>query len=356
MLKNVSQLIPTATVLAISTGLSATALPEPSACQDDGLSCFFSDRGVVISKAATIGNELAVMEEAAQRYERYFGKRPNPGVIISGEAVNSVDVTNLIRKDGYHAVVPWLSNADRRRLAEYHVRTQIKEQMPDISEERLEKSVKASLAAMETQTNAGSQETEDGALAHELSHMWFISEYWPDDFAPGNTPAAYGGPATDWLDEMAAVLAENDRLTERRWKHFAELDVSDPENGFYPLAEYFTMDHPMAETVQADRDGQGETGNEQIEIEVRVMTRDDIEATEGRDPTIFYTQSRAFADFLIATTQNERIFALIAAHIAKGGSMESWLKTSGNQHKLPASINGLDTMWQAWLKALPQQG
>lgn len=346
MLKKTLLMTATITVFGLMGNASAASLTAPTACQKSELHCYFNHRGVLITKSAQAGNELEVMEDAAQRYERHFGVAPNPGIVISGDAIEAVDLAELIRKDGYQAVIPWISNADKLRLAEYNIRSQIREQVPDISEERLERSVKASLASMTAQQGDSNQETEDGALAHELSHMWFISQYWPEDFAPGNTPATYGGPGADWLDEMAAVLSENDYLTKRRWKHFSEIAVFDNINGFYPLTDFFTMAHPMAQK----REPRADAADDSIEIQVKVMTRDEIANMEGRDPTIFYTQSRVFADFMIETSGNERIFADITTHLIANGSMETWLNEEGKKQSLPTSVTQLNNIWQDWLK------
>lgn len=343
----------TAAIIALSAGLSAKPLAAPSACESDALHCHFSDRGLVISKSESIGNELTVMETAAQQYERYFGSRPAPGVIITGEAIQEVDVTKMVLEEGYSAVLPWLSNADKIRIARSHIRGAIKKQQPDISDEDLERSIEASLAAMTSEEGDSSNGTEDGALAHELSHIWFISEFWPKHMGRDHVEASYGGPGPDWLDEMAAVLAENDLLTQSRRKHLSELDFSDSELSFYPLEEYFTMEHPMAESAQAmaarQREARG-SGESKVEIQALVVTDDELEEFEGRDPSVFYTQSRAIADFLISRTGNERIFAEITSHIIGGGSVGSWLKAVEATYDLPASVADLERAWQDWVQ------
>ena len=81
-----------------------------------------------------------------------------------------------------------------------------------------------------------------------------------------------------------------------------------------------------------------------------MLSRGQLDARDdGRNPAMFYSQSRGFADFMIERTGNKQIFADVARHIAAGGTMDSWLASSGSTVGLPADAASLDVQFKAWL-------
>lgn len=61
----------------------------------------------------------------------------------------------------------------------------------------------------------------------------------------------YAGPAPDWLDEMAAVLLENDALTDGRVEGLVTANAAADElQALWPLEEFFTMTHPAFEQAR----------------------------------------------------------------------------------------------------------
>lgn len=290
---------------------------------------------------------LLSAQKGREAFQRYFDVEAAPIAIVPGGEITS-DLQRDLKFAGYDSSLPWVSAADKAKLMRSSIRRQVMKQTKSMSAEQQEAIMKMALAkANSSPPSVGDMSaTEKGALTHELGHMWFIAAFKPADGAAGGGHG-YGGWAPDWLDETAAVLLENEILTQRRRKAFKEMNLED----FYPLDTFLTMEHPALKSAQAlkekfgNKDGEGDS-------RAIILTGEDAEEflkTSGKsDPANFYTQARGFADFIIERTGDEQIFAKLAQHLSEGKSFESWLSQTDS---LPPDLLGLKSDWKTHLAA-----
>ncbi len=336
-------------------GASANAeVSIDTICARDGIECLKSEAGIVIGTPGSTAAYTGGMDRAAARFEEYFGVPAPQAAVVLGEIVDAGIRSEL--RSLYPVVLPWLTIKDRETMVAAGVRAQVRRQRPDIDDAALEAIVKRSVEASMSASGGVSEGLHQGVFAHELGHLYFIRSFWPEDnldvtqVTPGEV-TRYAGPAPDWLDEMAAVLMENDALTNRREEGLKSAKAADDDyHALWSLDEYFTMQHPAFEQArrliaqrQATAEGRARGG-------VVMLSGDQLDRRDdGRSPATFYAQSRGFADFLIDQTGDKQIFADIARHIAAGGDMDSWLTAQGAALGLPLSTHDLERQFKAWL-------
>ncbi|PCI62417.1 MAG: hypothetical protein COB37_06815 [Kordiimonadales bacterium] len=330
---------------------------EPAQCTVKGYECSTSKTGIVIGKTGDLANLAAVMDDAAERYRKYYGTEPAQAALVLGGSIDAGLKADL-DSSGFKTQLPWLTSEDKAKLYSSAIRTQIKAQKPDLSAAALEALVKTTMATLnKTGGNNSAVQREQGAVAHEFAHLWYMDAFWPkkDHEASHNSPQ-YGGAGPDWLDEMAAVLAENETLTSSRRSRLVTVLKDNPAEALWPLKEYFTMEHPIFRKIQKQMEAVQKEASDGVTMKTRVVVYNDEEykkligGTGERDPSLFYAQSRAFADFLIEATGEDRIFASISRHIADGGTMRSWLRDVGKEKGLPTTLVDLQTRWDLWLQ------
>ena len=195
-------------------------------------------------------------------------------------------------------------------------------------------------AQLGTKSSKLSVEKENGALAHELGHLWFISQFPDPSGAVGNNHA-YGGWAPDWLDESAAILMENAVLRDQRREALKELD---PDQ-LIPLETFFMMEHPLAQAAKNLVKDQTQKGNQQVVFLTGEEADKFLKESGQDDAGNFYSQVAGFAQYMIETTGDKTIFAKIAAHLSKGSNVSNWIETSPHFKNLAQ----LDSAWQAWV-------
>lgn len=289
---------------------------------------------------------LLTARQGAENFKRYFGKEALPIAIVPGGKI-SPEMHIDLKDAGYDSALPWLSVNDKTALAQSTIRRQVIEQTKGMPSEQQEAIIEMALAKMEKkETMPGAMSViEQGALTHELGHKWFISAFPREGDI--QTPQRYGGWAPDWLDETAAVLLENESMVSRRRKAFNNMKSED----LYPLKEFFTMEHPALKSALALNEKFG--SNNSIGGSRAIILSDEeadefLQGSAATDPTIFYTQARGFADYVMSATQDEQIFAKLAQHLSVGETLESWLALTDG---LDNSLEGLTDDWNKWLKA-----
>jgi len=314
-----------------------------------GLTCIATVHGLVIAPADEAEMLRTVIDEAAARFERHFGTPRGSIALVAGGSMTREQVT-FLRERG-HRAMPWISAEQRNTLMGPRIREQLSKQRPDLTGPALDAAVASALGAIPKQ-GAG---LERGALAHELNHIWFHMTF---ESAGGvsEQPAKpgeirYGSAAPDWIDEMAAVLGENDEIAATRRAGLARLVSGTGEEGLYPLADYLSMSHPVM-TMPNREAVLGKPAAPSGGAGVRIVARSDGGPAARPSPLLrFYIQSRAFADFLLDRTGDERVFLAIAKALAGGESFDQWLARDGKAHKLPATTAALSTQWEAWVRS-----
>lgn len=283
---------------------------------------------------------------AREIYRTHFGRLPPPGAIVSAGTQQSVgaEENRSLRAAGARWVLPWIDAADRDRALEPKIRAAITQKMPGMSEQAVDAAVARALASA-----AGGEQGADtsirSALRHELGHMWLIADRWPrrtEEEAASRTDSHYGGPAPDWLDETAAVLMEDAAMTARRRELFGTIRRGgEPGERIVALADFVTMDHPLAAQVRARPDAKSGAS-------ITILSGEEARRLAAGSRA-FYAQARVFADYLIARSGRPDVFAAIADAAAEGEDFASWLGRDGAGYGLPATLPALERDWLDWL-------
>ena len=194
------------------------------------------------------------------------------------------------------------------------------------------------------------EERDATVVPHELGHKWFKNAFWPG--VEGIEQSHYGGPAPDWMDELAAVILEPDASKSQRraqfWSRYHSIkakttDRNHADHRLLDLAAFLQSDHPMKSVTARISKEAAETGVSGF----RVMVGDDTGASQNA--ALFYLQSLLVADFLEEASGNRAIFAEIARSLTKGQTFGKWLAVEGAAHRLPTSENAFVGAWLDWL-------
>jgi hypothetical protein len=300
---------------------------------------------------------LALAEQGRERFERSFNQPAARFAIVEiAEDALSQQKRSALKTMGFEVVLPWLSSNAHKQQVEQSVRQAVEAQLAgkSLGEDIHRSTIEAALAQARSQmTDEAAKQRDATAIPHELGHMWFINSYWPSGNA--GLAAHYGGPGPDWLDEMAAVIVEPDASKDRRralfWDRYGKIAsaavakeaATDP---LLNLTEYFETAHPASEAAQRLA---GETGKlKEGATVVRVLTGDAAQQFGG-DGIRFYLQSLLLSDYLVEATGNPSIFNDIAQRIAKGETLDGWLKRYGRKNGLATNVTQLETDWETWL-------
>ena len=321
--------------------------------------CRRTPGGAVIGKNAAAVNAVAeAAAEGEKKFEAFFN-RPVPRYAVSF-FVGDQSASAALRLADFNIVLPWLDPESKSAAIDQSVRRAVLKAVEgkNMASEQVEALVAQAKSKMPDISTAKAADTDAGAVAHELGHQWFMKSFWPGRSV--GKLGHYGGPAPDWLDELAAVLHENDQLTADRRRQFKAVYLQQPDRKVFlditaddltDLQKYLSREHPANKGVrdaltkmkQAD-------GSKRSPDGVYILAGAEAAAV-SRDGLMFYLQSRAFADFMIERTGNPRIFAEIAAADASGVKFARWLAKSGKKYKLATSVSLLEKQWQAWLKS-----
>jgi hypothetical protein len=324
---------------------------------------FVHDPDWIVAPTACVALAVArELDEARASFETHFQSPTTRGAVLSLQYVTRMAD---LRAAGADWVLPWKfsepsTEADPFRSAlEDQVRSQIEAQLsrsgrsPDPA--RVEALVAQSLAQLDTRESTESEagpETGDGnrldAIRHEVAHLLFIRELWPSS---GQGSEQYGGDAPDWLDETAAVLAESETMTRDRRQALTEAVA---EGRLRPLAEYLRMSHPsfgggafaaMIEEARASAEGPGV---------IFIASEDGDESID--DAALFYTQTRAWIDYLDERTGDGRVFARITEALKAGKTFAAWLFDNGASLGLPSDFADLEIDFLAWASGRFESG
>lgn len=332
--------------LTLLTGCTTQTAATASDCAAF-VNCISENEVAVLAAPEIATPILKTALNGAAEFKRYFGVDAGLTAIVPGG-----HITKKLRDDlkavGFESILPWISATDKQALAQSEVRRQVMEQTKGMPLKQQEAIIKMALAKLDKSESPSTDmsATEQGALTHELGHMWFISAFKPQG---GDTQLGkgYGSWAPDWLDETAAVLLENKNLTDNRRKAFQTMKQED----FYPLETFLTMEHPALKSALELKDKFGSTENSG-ESQAIILTGEEAEeflkSSGQSDPANFYAQIRGFADYVIGATKDEQTFAKLAIHLSGGGDLEGWLaQTAG----LADNIQDLTADWHAVIAA-----
>ncbi len=321
------------------------AVPAPA--------CVASAHGVVLSRSADDARRLAEYLVAGERrFERHFGTTPPRYALAQGYSASELQP---LAAAGFKRPLPWFTAEQQEESALASVRrgTQEQARASGAPQERLERALQLAEQSWRAANPPGSRHRiEAGVIPHELGHVWCVELFWPGAKLDAN--AHYGGPGPDWLDETAAVLMENEVLTDSRRDQFRRAYRGDPATllrlgeraaELTDLRLFLTRDHPMKNVqheVFAKAGGKAQG--------ITILTGEEARRVSAGG-VLFYLQARVFADFLVDRADDPAIFAHIGAAFGRGESFETWLQSNGAQRGLGSSIGELEAIWKNWLEA-----
>lgn len=184
---------------------------------------------------------------------------------------------------------------------------------------------------------------EAHALSHEACHMFLITltdrRLGIDHDAAGTavTQASYGHPSIpDWFDEATATLCEYPALQQQRrdalWKNL---------DSRIPLAELFTMEHPVWKMIRGMRKADSSTA---VKTGGAVVQQLRIPGGMGGQAPMFYAEALSVAQFL-AAKEGDGFIGKVADGLMHGRTMPEILRGAKS---VPADVAALDAAWQAW--------
>ncbi|MCS6625422.1 hypothetical protein N0B44_21145 [Roseibacterium beibuensis] len=393
-------------VAAIALFTAVNQAPASLSCDALNLqsaACANTPHGVVLADDQVLADRYAeVMTQGETRFRRHFGRLPAPYALLIGERVNpmsddgvsgqaSAGLQTMLRAAGARHVLPWFTPEQQARVAAIARSRGVE---AEARAEGLEGEASQAAVAERVRslgTPEAPAEGKESAVAHEFGHLWAVAAFWPDRRLGGADH--YGGPAADWFDESSAVLMEDDTMARNRREDFRKALAT--AGGARPkrLSAYFSDPHPMA--AHPPRLGAGQlppgarpvselppgelrtTDGRVVRIEdlppgavfvSRPMadspnsstqhvqsfsvtsTQDSVDPDDHGNILMFYAQARVFADFLIETTGDDRIYERIAEALANGLTMDQWLAAGGEALNLGASVRELEQAWGLWLE------
>lgn len=321
--------------------LLALVLPLPTLATDcppppitEPLACVASPQGLFYARNAEDAERMAATAaHASTHFETVFGRSAPRGAVI--DTLQLDDGTALKRWQAQHRLdftMPWINRELMQAALLEPIKNAIKAQQPELDESVLDALARQALAQTNSKPGAGHHGiTMESILAHELGHMYLTHAFWPEADAQADAQH-YGSPAPDWLDEMAAILMEDEAMTAQRRRQWRDMLHNNPDR-LLPLKDFLNTRHPLADIAAASKN------------KVFIAINDESFGSEAW----FYLQTRALADFLIEHAQSPTIFASIAEAFAKQQSLADWLNTNGQRYGLPNDMTELEKHWQAWL-------
>ena len=328
---------PLVAILTLASFAFATATLAEPRCANLNLSrtfaCEQTGAGVVIAETTERARQLADFARQGEvRFRRHFSDQVAPYAIYFVDTPHDAD-RDALNRQGAAFVLPWRSGEQLVREAGPALRPIIEKQLEaqGIPRQMWNKVVDQYIAKLPAELNARA----GGLVPHELGHLWLVHGYWPKATLPVGSKH-YGGPAPDWLDELAAVMMEDDQLKAHRRGHLkSALAGTDPKlSKPWPLAEFLTMTHPNART-----------GDSTVSSGIAISQPSPTGLT-------FYAQAQGFADFVLARSNNDRAFDAIARALAANERFDTWLARDGAKYGLGSTLRELEAHWSAWLRTL----
>lgn len=307
-----------------------------------GAACVNTAHGAALAQDPARAAQLAAYADAGeQRFQTHFGRPATPYVVYQMTDMDHARTVNTALRDlGVKRILPWVSRETQRETITkaLHEVTVPRMKADGRSDAMIDTFVSRRLADMDNDID----QREAGVVPHELAHQWYVEAGWPG--VPGDARGHYGGPGPDWMDELAAILAETPAAGDRRREQFKALyqntrpGASQAE--LLDLSALLDQEHPE----HARRKAAGEKPVEGVAVRV-------VSAPSGfaNAANLFYLRNRVVADFLIAQTGDPAVFGSILDGFRRGQTFDQWLATEGAGRGLAADRAGLERQWRAWL-------
>lgn len=307
--------------------------------------CTEEGKLAVVSKSGLPEDYMASLVESKRRFEQHFSPISAPLILVVESEISEASLQ--VAHSEAVLLLPWQSLQKQTAGMEGEIRKQIEAQFPNLDVANREAVVKQFLDKFRPRLADGERisATERGTVQHEAAHLWFSAF-----FAGSNKTlkqGEYGSAAPDWLDEVAAILAENDTLTQNRRAALAKLITNKAE--LVSLDSVLKIQHPLLKKLDQSvlSKSQGDAGVT-VKFNVQKASEKDNQGS-SLSTQDYYTICRALADFFIEISNNVMIFESVASHIKDGGTFDLWL-TKGKIADVNSRLK-LNERWTLWLKS-----
>lgn len=317
----------------------------------DSLRCFKTPNSwIYASDEEEAGNIWKTEKAVEELFQKYFGDVPGRGVLFSstGSTVLPSNFNEIMRENKIAWILPIVSPENMEKVMDGNrIRAQIRDSFrkqlgASLTDEQIDRMVGNQYKSIIKQLKKSVSSNGFDAFGHELGHMLFIAKYWPE-FSTSGKNVHYGGPATDWLDELAAILVENAKVTTLRRKSFRD---SYEKKELIPLDTLFTMNHPALKRLSARKKDTVPDTKESEGLSVSVEAK--LQKGKGDGSEKFYNQLRAVADFMFEKSGNDKLFAAISECEKSGKTFVDWLAKNGETNNLPSTISALEQEFLRW--------
>ena len=335
--------------------LSLSAQSGTTACPGDAANCWQEGEDIILANEADAEFLMPYLQMARQRFETLHGFEAPKAAIVFDD-IDHQDLSDA----GYSVILPWFLPWQREARIRSAIEAGVRGQTAGLglSEDRIQAMIAQGAAAAGLSNDDDDGEPRDlvaGGAMHELGHLWLIHAYdWPTSSDDRNFYGVETAP--DWMDEVAAVLLENDGLTAGRRNHLRSVLNGEDRGEIVPLNIYFSIDHPLlnatsrrAETMRAA----AEAGARGQQTQVLVLSGEEADemlaGADGMDPTLFYSQSRGFIDYVGARSGGEQYFVDAALAVLDGQVFAEWHEANAARYSLPVAMDMLEADWRSWL-------
>lgn len=343
--------------LLLTLSLSSLWFTAPSACEralagaPSGTACAVTGHGVALAKDQASADTLASHAHAGEfRFQTYFARDIAPYVVTSTSPIADADI---MRGAGFVHVLPWPDPEVFEQATRQGIERAARQFAASQGLDAAQTAQIVERALTNGRADGGKAALDAGMVPHELGHIWFTQAFWPDAGQVDQAVSHYGGPGPDWLDELAAILLEDEPTAARRRDQMQALLRGEIVPAIGPVAgretlldlkTFLTREHPALSRALTERPEMPAGGGIAL---VYTPAGGGISAVV--EERLFYIQTRGFADFLIEKTGRPTVFAEIAQAVAGGDSFETWLAGPGAALGLPATLDGLDALWKQGL-------
>lgn len=298
--------------------------------------------------SADIPEVAAAMDGTLERFNRHFGVLERAEVLVVLGIAGSDAAIARLQAEGVH-VLSWPTKVQQQALIADALRQELERQLHSLSRAQRRAFIDDTLRRYADSAEANSSSIETGVLEHEIAHSYFIELYDSGEAATGHG-ARYGSAAPDWIDELAAIVCENEALTGLRRRQYETMEVAQPG----ALLAHLAAEHPRSKSSGHRAPGVAPGG---ITVRASLTPRSQGTSEGPRAPSkpnemsAYYTRSRALADFLFARTRDPLIVREIALHVRAGGNLESWLRSRGVTVGLGSTGEEFEQEFTIWLSS-----
>lgn len=285
------------------------------------------------------------LHHATSQYKIHFGTPPGNGLVIDIDLVTSENREEL---DAFAWHLAWPfdgpGNSGTLKTLEAQLRQQIKDQLIESGQDASDAAVDKLFQDLAKKLGGNAPGkvplslASPGVVSHEIGHMLFMHGIWGSSAVI--EPNQYGSTAPDWLDEAAAITAEDDALTHSRRQEFnTALQTQQPLS----LTALFAAQHPHANSnlrQEAQKNAQESSNGVSIAV-----------SSSAENPrALFYGQIRALLDYLQDKSGDKPYMRSITKHLKSGQTMSSWVHKYGQDFGLPKTIDELELSFTEYLK------